>query len=680
MKTHSQKFKENISKLGRQLKSRITFENNGVQVELGNPDLNSITPSYETELLKSVMKYIEVDSNVNIPVGTIFKYELGLKTDSYIETTDTIYLVNKDYYIYSGGKYILLVAGTDYIVGDDIEETTYEFQEYEYINYGNYVVKEIETKEDTNSYLIKAYDKMLYSMKEYENIGIDYPITIRSYINALANHIGLSFANNEDEFVNYDKEIPNELFLNNQGESIGYTFRDVLDQLSEVTASNICINETDELELRYITDSEDTINESYLKNINVKFGKTFGPVNTITLTRAGGSDSIYNEDAESVAQNGRCEIKISENQIMNFNDRDTYIPEILEQLDGLEFSICDFDSTGICYYNVCDTYEVNIDQTTYNCLMLNDTTEITQGLQESIYVNEPEYTNTDYTKSDKTDNKINQTYIIANKQEGQIEALTSRVQTTEDELRNTYTIDQVNTLIQNAETGVTNTFSKAGGNNIFRNTGLWFENGDDENNPYEFWSGKVKRQSEERASNLNALLLQNNTLSQRQTVPNGNYTVSFKYKKLIALAEVKVAINDVEYELTEDEETEFIKNLSINSQQIKVDFISDTNDACLVYDVMVNAGSVKLAYSQNQNETTTDTVNISKGITITSSDTDTTFKANADGIRTLDNYGNKLAEFTDKGMSTKEIVVREKAQVVELLFQKIGDQIWISKL
>lgn len=636
MKTHSQEFKNNISKLGRQLKSRITYTLNGDEIELGNPELNSITPSYETTLLKSVMKYIEVDSNVEIPVGTIFKYELGLK------------------------------------IGN----------EYEYLNYGNYVVKEVENKEDTHSYLIKAYDKMLYAMKDYESFNTTYPITIRDYLIALCGYLGLTFANAEDDFVNYDKEIPNELFLNTQGESIGYTFRDVLDQLSEVTASNIVINEDDELELKYANDTEDTIDETYLKNINVKFGKTFGPVNTITLTRAGGSDSIYNEDSESVTQNGRCEIIISENQFMNFNDRDTYIPAILEQLDGLEFSICDFDSTGVCYYEVGDEFIVAIGNTTYNCLMLNDSVEITQGLQESIYVDEPEDTNTDYTKADKTDRKVNQTYIIANKQEGEIEALTSRVTTTEDELRNTYTIDQVNTLIQNAETGVTNTFSEAGGNNIFRNTGLWFENsGDDsELNPFEFWNGVVVRESEEKASNLNALLLQDTTLSQSEIVPNGNYTISFKYKKLIDLAEVKVAINDVEYELTEDEETEFIQNLAINSQQIKIDFISDTDNACEIYDLMVNAGSVKLAYSQNQNETTTDTVNISKGITITSSDTDTTFKANSDGIRTLDNSGNELAKFTDKGMTTKEMVVREKAQVVELLFQKVGDQIWISKL
>ena len=633
MKTHTSDYKNGINKLGRQLKSKVVYTANGNSIELSNDKLNSITMSCETELLKSVMKYIEIDSNENIPVDTILSYELGLKVNG----------------------------------------------SYEYLNYGNYIVKEVENKEDTNSYLIKAYDKMLYAMKEYEAIGVEYPITIRDYLTALCNKLGLTFANESDEFPNYDKEIPNELYLSNEGTSLGYTFRDVLDELSQVTASNICINANDELELKYVNDTEDTIDETYLKDVNVKFGKTFGPVNTIVLSRAGGSDSIYDSDDESVETYGRCEIKIQENQIMNFNDRDTYIPAILEQLDGLEFSICDYESTGITYYDICDKYSISIGNETYSCLMLNDTIEVSQGLSESIYVKEPEETNTDYTKSDKTDNKINQTYIIANKQEGQIEALTSRVTTTEDGLRNTYTIDQVNTLIQNAETGVTNTFSEAGGNNIFRNTGLWFENNGDQNNPYEFWEGVVVRESEDKASNRNAMILQDTTLTQKQIVPNGNYTISFKYEKLLPLSTVSATINGVEYEL-DQEEASFVQTIEVSSQNIQIDFTSDLVGACKIYDLMVNAGTVSLAYSQNQNETTTDTVNISKGITITSSDTDTTFKANSDGIRTLDNSGNELAKFTDKGMTTKEMIVENKAQVTGLLFQQIGDQVWISKL
>ena len=93
---------------------------------------------------------------------------------------------------------------------------------------------------------------------------------------------------------------------------------------------------------------------------------------------------------------------------------------------------------------------------------------------------------------------------------------------------------------------------------------------------------------------------------------------------------------------------------------------------------MVNKGNEKVVWTQNQNETTTDSVNISKGITITSSDLDVQFKANADGIRTLDKLGNKLTQFTDKGMTTKEATIENEATIVGILRQRVGDQIWDS--
>ena len=61
-----------------------------------------------------------------------------------------------------------------------------------------------------------------------------------------------------------------------------------------------------------------------------------------------------------------------------------------------------------------------------------------------------------------------------------------------EEIADYLNITKTNELIQNANKGLTNTFSEAGGNNIFRNTGLWFAQNDEEN-PYEYWIGKVKR-------------------------------------------------------------------------------------------------------------------------------------------------------------------------------------------
>ena len=679
MKIHTNEYKNKLKLFGRQLDSKIRYELNGVTIELGTEELNSITPKYEGSILKSVMKQLDIDSNVEIPLNTIINYQFGLFIDRYYETEDENYQSNINYYNYINNSYVLLNAGIDYNIGDSIIGTIYNYQDWEYLDFGNYIVRKIERKEDTKSWQITCYDKMLYSMKNYENLGVTYPITIRNYISALCNHLGLVFANSSDTFANYDKEIQNELYLDVDGNSLDYKFRDVLDELAQVTASTICINNNDELEIRYLNDTEDTINEEYLKDVNVEFGEKYGPVNSIVISRASESDSVYLRDEESVTENGLCEIKISDNQILNFNDRSDYLEDILNQLNGLEYYVNDFSSTGITYYDLCDIYNIQVGNNTYKCIMLNDEINVSQGLVENVFTELLEQSETDYSKADKTDRKVNQTYIIANKQEGKITSLTSRTDRIEEEVGNTYTKEQVNQLLQTAETGLTNTFSEAGGNNIFRNTGLWFVTNDN-NNPYEFWNGIAVRVQEEKASNRNAICLKNSSFSQSETVANGRYTVSFKYKKLIALAVAKVYINDIEYVLSETEDTEFINIVEVNSQNINVTFVSDIDNSCEIYDLMVNAGEVRLAYSQNQNETTTDTVNISKGITITSSDIDVKFKADADGIRTLDSSNTVLTKFTDRGMTTKEAIIQNKSQIVGTLWQEVGNQTWITRL
>lgn len=378
MKTHTTGFKENISLFGKEIDSKITYELNGEIIELGAEDLNSITPHYQGNILKSVMKQLDIDSNTDIPLKTILTYQFGVK------------------------------------VGDL----------YEYINFGSYVVYSSEKQKDTNSYKIICYDKMLYSMVDYESMNITYPITIKDYIIAICNKLGLTFKNVNDTFANYDKMINSELYLDEDGNTLGYTYRDVLDELAQVTASTICINEDDdELEIRYINNTNDTIDEEYLKDVNVNFGEKFGPVNTIVLSRSADTDNIY---YPSVLPQNPCEIKISDNQIMNGNDRDEFMPDIYNKLNGLEYYVNDFSSFGICYYNLCDKYNVSIGEEIYSCIMFNDEVNITQGLSEYIYTDIPEETQTDYTKADKTDRKINQTILSVDKQNQKIEAKVSK--------------------------------------------------------------------------------------------------------------------------------------------------------------------------------------------------------------------------------------------------------------
>ena len=64
--------------------------------------------------------------------------------------------------------------------------------------------------------------------------------------------------------------------------------------------------------------------------------------------------------------------------------------------------------------------------------MFNDECEISQGLEETIFTDMPDQAETDYTKADKTDRRINQTYLIVDKQNQQIEGLVNQItETTE---------------------------------------------------------------------------------------------------------------------------------------------------------------------------------------------------------------------------------------------------------
>jgi len=752
MKAHTSDFKSKIKEFGRELDSKITYTMSGITTELGNEQLNSVSPHYEGAILKSVMRQLDIDSNVEIPVDTEINYQFGIKIRN---------------------------------------NTVLDYRDnYDYVDYGNYIVYSSEKQEDLRSYKIVCYDKMLYTMKDYENSNIVFPITVRNYINAICTKCGLTFADANKQFANYDKVISNEFYLDSDGKTLGYTFRDVLDELAQVTGGTICINENDQVEIRYIhsvgeltntsgsyihitdnaentlstfeiegktvqngtpspdnpielvsvgyenlfdsstivagditgaygsirlssrqalwlepgtyifscnitapyryaiavqavgtpplntwpsfsydsgwltsdyqtktftlstagwvvislskTDNsnlsvsdisdffyqltkgtqthtyisygkygievitideddntntqlyvldnplrsignvkdklyiengylyverkigsvifdgseywqrsadyrfylnsaqfnfsfgnipkassqclsshfasgstyasntifvgsssavgvqcdsiqnvagftawlsnnnnqfnyvlneiaveqlgsielpklyenntyiettdelEPTINVSYisnfekideeqLKDVNVNFGEKFGQVNTIILSRGGDGDKISLSQPTSLPDADKIAIQITDNQIMNDNNRDQYMPDILSQLYGLEYYYNDFTSTGICYLDLCDRYKVKIGDNTYTCVMFNNSVEITQGLKEEIYTDVQEGNEQNYKYMSSTDRGITQANIIAKKAEGTIVEYTQRID--EDEGR-----------------------------------------------------------------------------------------------------------------------------------------------------------------------------------------------------------------------------------------------------
>ena len=388
MKIVTSGFKDALIESGREFDSKIIFTISGTTTTLGPEELTNTNLSYKGSILKSIMKQLEFETETNIPLETILEYRIGLKVN-------------------------------------DV---------YEYISYGNFVVKNANFNDDRNSYTYTCYDKMVYSMEDYESLGVTYPITIRNYINAICTKIGLTFKNANSTFTNYDKQIPSELYLDSQGRSLFYSYRDVLDELAQVTASCICINEADdELEIRYVNNTNETLNSDYLKDTNIKRNlEIYGPINQVTLSRGGDSDKLSKNDAESITQNGLTEIKIKDNQILNGEDRQQYLNEIFTRINGLSYTLCDLSSYGILYFELLDKFSFawtddESNTHTINCLMLNNEIEQKNMVEEKIECNKPLTADDGYAEVSQEVKNDNRAKIDVDKVNARVEAIVENV-------------------------------------------------------------------------------------------------------------------------------------------------------------------------------------------------------------------------------------------------------------
>ena len=392
MKQHTSDFKETQVTLGKEQDIIITYG----ETEITGESVNSFKYSFEGNILKSIMTCVELDLLEDIPLNTKINIQYGLK-----------------------------VNGT-----------------FEYLNFDNYIVYSSEKLEDKGVYHIIAYDEMLDTMKDYEEVDIAYPCTIDDYITALAEQLGYDYTSSQ--YPNYSQELNGDYF-----KDVGYTYRDVLDDLAEVTASNILIKDGTLLIADY-TETHETFGERFIKTTNAEF-KTYGPINAIVLSRSI-SDNIYAKDQESIEENGLWEIKISDNQIMNNINRNEYITAIYDKLHGTSYTLCDFESVGIGYLEPLDMITIQIGETDYsNIIVYNDEYKAENGISEKIHVDEPKQSQTDYKKADTTDQRINQTNLIVDKQAQTITGIITDVgENTEHISTLTQTVDGFSADIQSA--------------------------------------------------------------------------------------------------------------------------------------------------------------------------------------------------------------------------------------
>lgn len=392
MRNVTDNFKQDIRTYGRQLDYKIKIN----KIEADTDDFNYLKPSFHTDLFKTVMHEIEIDAKNELEKKTTINIKAGVKVNE---------------------------------------------PDYEYINYNTYTVNSCERQEDTSSYIIKAYDKMIEAMIDYD-LELTEKITVRQYLIRVCQRLGWNTKNIPTTFINSEKLIDPTLHI-----GIGYTFRDVLDEIATITCSFLFfIN--DEFCMVYFTETNENIDESYLDEDDVTIGEKYF-INSLVFSRVEESDNIYRKDNNSIEINGLHEFRIADNQLLSTNDRDLYIDEMFNYLKTFEFYIFDVKTKGILFLEVCDRFSFVLRGKTYTTILLNNETTFEDGLSEDIYTDKPPETETDYKYADETDKRINQTYIIVDKQNQKITQYANQI--TEHEEKITQVIQDIDSIKQSVE-------------------------------------------------------------------------------------------------------------------------------------------------------------------------------------------------------------------------------------
>lgn len=427
-------YTEIMQKAGKKIKPNVYYILNSTTTQVSQDDFVSSKPFFNAKLVGTIMSGMNLELNVQIPLGA------------------AIYMT------------ITATYGTN-----GASKT-----------FGPFYLKEKATyNADTKTYTHEAYDYFIKTMVDYKTITLTYPTTVFAFFSQLVSELGLT--TDITSLPNGTRTLNSDIYT-----GINYTFRDVLDDIGQATGTafkmdNLIIKKAS------LGTTEITVDDDILKNQNIDFGQHFGPINSVILSRSGESDTIYKRDETLTTWN---EFRIEDNQLMNDNNRSEYLSELYTALYGIEYDIFDTELVGYGGFEPFDKVKFSTIKNgttyTYSSYIFNDEQTFTQGYTETIYTDLPKESTTDYKASDTTDKRLNQAYIIVNKQNQTIESMTSKVNSLGSEtnnLSNNYqsmlnkfdnyaTTDDLTTIENNVQVLQTNTYTKTDINNIISGTAV----------------------------------------------------------------------------------------------------------------------------------------------------------------------------------------------------------------
>ena len=310
-------------------------------------------------------------------------------------------------------------------------------EEFEYIDLGNFFIKDIEDSKKKDEITVTGYDRMIRFMKNFKQseLQLTYPCKMLKLVQRMCEVCGVELYSTD--FYNADLDITEDFFTVQE-----LTYRDVLEKIAQATLTTAFIKEN-KLNLYKVNDNAiEKIDKSYLTDLTIK--EKFGPANVLVLGRGDVEDNVEEKDQDSIKQNGRCEIRFDENEFIEFQ-REKVIEGMFEQIKGLEYYSFEASDVGIMWLNPCACIELgDREDNLYKSYYLKANITINTGITSDIEAEIPETTETEYKVTTKEEKKTLKVERLAKKNEGLIQDLVQ--ETTEHEEKLTEHEQTINSI------------------------------------------------------------------------------------------------------------------------------------------------------------------------------------------------------------------------------------------
>lgn len=535
--------------------------------------------------------------------------------------------------------------------------------------FGSLYVKEAKSEQGDISIELECYDLAYKFDKEYSPSGYVFPMTVEEWLELICQQAGVTLATTT--FPNSDLSLDHQPYL-----ADGASLRDAV---REVAGSAGCFAQIidDELHIKWFDNTTTTADDWF----ELTQGEQVPAVNTVVLGRGDLEDNII---YPSPTPENPYELRIDDNQILLDHEQDTIEP-IYDNVVGFQYHIFKLRFIGLrnlragqkISYTDIDGASVTTPVMSHKIKFLGGDYTDPNAFESEVESVQLKETNTTYKYAGTITKTVKRTEARVDKTEGDIQLITEDIQQVWDEFGNYYTTGQSNELVQNAVDGLMNTFSNSGGNNLIRNSSLFFG----EENNYDYWDGDLLQVESDLSASKKALLLKAGTVEQALSgLVAGYVSLRFSYKRVGTGIDVsaKCMFDGNEYPFEEEEGTIEVTEI-ISSGATSIAFEATDSDEYIVYDLMLNYGQgVYLPYQQAQNELRSTQVSISQEIKVESNTENTITTIGANGLVGRNKSTEEVVfKQTDTGSYSKHIET-ESAKISDLIIQKVGDQVWIT--